>query len=86
MARKGNFVARQALALAFAAGALTGAVSTLALRRRRHDGSMPPEGVGGPFMGGDVAGPLGESRVPPLGGRFDAPSHASVSMSAAKQS
>ncbi|MEV0329367.1 hypothetical protein AB0H63_23405 [Micromonospora echinospora] len=69
MARRRNSAVRQALILAFAAGALSGAVSTLTLRRRA-DG-IRSEDVHGSLVG-DVAGPLGETTVPPLGGRFDA--------------
>jgi hypothetical protein len=65
MARKKGLPPRQALIVAFAAGALTGAAGTLALRRRR-----PDEGI----SEGDVAAWLDESVSPSLGGRLDAPS------------
>lgn len=70
MARKRRFITRQALVLAFAAGALTGAASALTMRRRRQDGDFPA---------GDVAGQLGESAVPLLGERFDGSPQNSIS-------
>ncbi|WP_433342821.1 hypothetical protein [Micromonospora sp. CA-111912] len=84
MARKTKSTARQALVLAFAAGAVTGAASMLTLRRRRHDAGMPGQDVHGSLRGDDVAGPLGESAVPPVSARLDAPAHGPVSMSAAR--
>ncbi|SCL15392.1 hypothetical protein [Micromonospora inyonensis] len=80
MARRRNSAVRQALILAFAAGALSGVASTLTLRRRRV-GGIRSEDVHGPLMG-DVAGPLGETTVPPLGGRIDAPPQGAVGIPA----
>ncbi|MFF3867719.1 hypothetical protein [Micromonospora sp. NPDC001898] len=75
MARKTKSAAQQALVLAFAAGAVTGAASMLTLRRRRHDTGMHGEVVHGSLSGDDVAGPLGETAVPPVSARLDAPAH-----------
>lgn len=63
MARKRKSTARQALILAFTAGAVTGAASILTLRRRRQDGDFPA---------GDIAGQLDDGLAPSLGGRIDA--------------
>jgi hypothetical protein len=82
MARRKSPAVRQALILAFAAGALSGVASTLALRRRRRADGILPEDVHGPLMGG-VAGPLGETTVSPLGGRIDVPPQGPVGMPAA---
>lgn len=73
MARRRNSAARQALILAFAAGAVTGAASTLALRRRRQEPGM---------LTGDLGGHLGEPAFPPLDSGFDGPSPGSMSMPA----
>ncbi|MEU4472622.1 hypothetical protein [Micromonospora sp. NPDC023888] len=75
MARKRKSTARQALILAFAAGAVAGAAGTLTLRRGRHDGG---------FSTGDAAGQLDESAAPRLGGRIDASPQGPVSMPAAQ--
>ncbi len=75
MARKRNSATRQALILAFAAGALTGSVGALTLRRRRQEGGFPA---------GGVAGHLTETPVPSLGGCFDGPSQGEMSMPAAQ--
>ncbi|WP_406070557.1 hypothetical protein [Micromonospora sp. NBC_01638] len=75
MARKWKSSARQALILAFAAGAVTGAAGTLTLRRRRQDGGFPT---------GDIASQFDERIAPTLGGRIDAPSHGPVSRPAAQ--
>lgn len=77
MARKKKSTARQALILAFTAGTLTGAAGMLTLRRARQDRD---------FARGDVAGQLGESIAPPLGGRFDASPQGPVSAPAAQHS
>jgi hypothetical protein len=53
------------LILAFGVGALTGAAGALTLRRRKQVGEMPT---------GDVAGHLGDTALPPPGGRPDEPS------------
>ncbi|TDC38402.1 hypothetical protein [Micromonospora sp. KC213] len=75
MAGKRNSAIRQALILAFAAGALTGSAGALTLRRRRQEGGFPA---------GDAAGHLTEPSGPPLGERFDGPSLGSTSMPAAQ--
>lgn len=85
MTRKRASTVRQALILAFAAGALTGAASTLTLRRRRPDSGIPAEDARGPLMTSGVGGPVGETTLPPLGARFDAPPQGSVTMPAAKR-
>ncbi|MEU4788819.1 hypothetical protein AB0F95_03820 [Micromonospora tulbaghiae] len=82
MARKRSSVGRQALVLAFSAGAVTGAVSMLTLRRRGGDAGTFGEDVRGP-LGEHVVGPLGEAAAPPLGGKINAPSGSSASMPAA---
>ncbi|MDO3683254.1 hypothetical protein [Micromonospora sp. C28ISP2-4] len=82
MARKRSSVGRRALALAFSAGAVTGAVSMLTLRRRGGDAGTFEEDVRGPFRE-HVVGPLGEAVAPPLGGKINAPSGSSSSMAAA---
>ena len=82
MARKKSSVGRQALVLAFSAGALSGAESMLALRRRRGgDAGTFGEDVRGPLVE-NVVGPLGEAAAPPLGGKINAPSGSSGSMPA----
>ncbi|MEH0934504.1 hypothetical protein [Micromonospora psammae] len=73
MTRKRNSTARQALILAFAAGALTGAAGTLALRRRQQGSGLP-------------AGHLDETFIPSLSGRSDGRSPGSMSTSAAQHS
>ena len=78
MARKRKSTARQALILAFAAGAATGAVTGVAgtfSLRRRQDGGFPT---------GDAARQLDEGLDPSLGGRIDAPSQGPVSIPAAQ--
>ncbi|MET7951009.1 hypothetical protein [Micromonospora sp. NPDC005324] len=78
MARKRKSVARRALILAFAAGALTGAAGTLTLRRRRQESD---------FAAGDVAGQLDDGTAPSLGGRIDAsPQGSPVSLPAVPRS
>ncbi|MEV4481754.1 hypothetical protein [Micromonospora coxensis] len=82
MARKRGFVGRQALVLAFSAGAVTGAVSMLTLRRRGGDAGTFGKDVRG-SLGEHVVGPLGEAASPPFGGKTIAPSGSSGSMPAA---
>ncbi|MEH1164018.1 hypothetical protein V6V47_01375 [Micromonospora sp. CPCC 205539] len=74
MKRKRNSTARQALALAFAAGAMFGAAGTLTLRRRQSEVDLP----------GEVAGHLDAAPVPPLGGRLGGSSPAPVREPAAQ--
>lgn len=74
MARKRKSTARQALILAFAAGAVTGAAGTFRLRRRQAGG----------FPTGEVAGKFDEGLDPSLAGRIDAPPRGAVSMPAAQ--
>ena len=77
MARTKKSAVRQALILAFGAGALTGVTGTLALRRRhRGDG----------FPASDVAGQFDEAPVPSPGVRLDGPAQASRSMVGAQLS
>ncbi|MCX4471612.1 hypothetical protein OOK41_15100 [Micromonospora sp. NBC_01655] len=85
MTRKRTSTVRQALILAFAAGALTGAASTLTLRRCRHDSGIPAEDARGPLMASGVGGPLGETTLPSLEARFDAPPQGSVNVPAAER-
>ncbi|MCO1596198.1 hypothetical protein M8C17_13595 [Micromonospora sp. RHAY321] len=75
MARKRKSTARQALFLAFAAGAVAGAASMLTLRRGRQDGGFPA---------GDVAGQLDDGFAPSLGGSIDASPQGPVSTPAAQ--
>jgi hypothetical protein len=75
MARKRNSAARQALILAFAAGALTGSAGVLTLRRRRQEGGFPAA---------DAVGHLTETPVSSPGGRVDGPSQGLVGMPAAQ--
>ncbi len=62
---------RQALVLAFAAGALTGVAGSLTLRRRWQGAGLSADAAGAQ---------LDQSIFPPLGGPFDGPSPDSVSM------
>nr|WP_146218439.1 hypothetical protein [Micromonospora acroterricola] len=75
MARKRKSTARQALILAFTAGAVTGAASMLTLRRRHQDADFPV---------GDVEGQLDDGLTPSLGGRIDASPQGPMSMPAAQ--
>jgi hypothetical protein len=64
MARKRHANMRQALLLAFAAGALTGAAGTTMLRRRQQEDDI---------RAAATVGRSGETDLPSLGGRLEGP-------------
>lgn len=77
MARRRNSSVRQALILAFGAGALAGAAGTLTLRLRRQGGDIPTA---------DAVGHLGDTAFPSPVGRSDGPSPGAVTAPALQQS
>ncbi|MGK5741430.1 hypothetical protein [Micromonospora sp. URMC 103] len=77
MARKSTSRIRQALVLAFSAGALTGAAGVLALRRHRQQASDIPAG--------DFAGQLGDTAFPSPVRRSDGFSQGSLTAPAVQQ-
>ncbi|MFI6262960.1 hypothetical protein [Micromonospora sp. NPDC051006] len=76
MARKSTSSIRQALVLAFAVGALTGAAGALMLRRHRQGSDIPA---------GDAAGHLSDTAFPSPVERSDGFSQGSLAASAVQQ-